>query len=242
MNESSRIAQTMPRSCSSWDGCTTRAGRALPIKSSQSTTLPRVSKLVSNIGLDKRVDVCNSSPMSIQIPLTLRAGTCSVELSWEVKSSTRHTKHINRRSTGMEGTPPFGALSECFTTRSTSTETPWMPTLVPSDSTPTSAKSGSTLGAFTSPAIIRSTTPSTPMPEPPTSIPTTLPSNHDLHCSGTLNGMDSLCRLLRLLRMFILPPTLRPLVLGRSQLKVDLVDSLLTRVLASVQDLTGSLS
>jgi hypothetical protein len=158
MNESSRIAQTMPRSCSSWDGCTTRAGRALPIKSSQSTTLPRVSKLVSNIGLDKRVDVCNSSPMSIQIPLTLRAGTCSVELSWEVKSSTRHTKHINRRSTGMEGTPPFGALSECFTTRSTSTETPWTRIRVRFDSIPSFRKSGSISAVYTNLATIKSTT------------------------------------------------------------------------------------
>ena len=60
---------------------------------------------------------------------TLKAGTSSAEPTWPLSDTTKPTRPTNRLYTEMVATLHSGARSVFCTTRSTSTETPLMPTL-----------------------------------------------------------------------------------------------------------------
>ena len=129
----------------------------------------------SRASLNPSKRVCNPSPSPplnlilthypfLQTVKTPRVGISSDARTWWSPSTKKPTKHTSKPSTGTAGTRPSGAPSGCSTTTSTNTETPSTPTPVRSESTHTSPKSGSTWGHYTRAVIIRSGTPSTPMP------------------------------------------------------------------------------
>ncbi|KIJ04729.1 hypothetical protein PAXINDRAFT_104042 [Paxillus involutus ATCC 200175] len=116
--------------------------------------LSRIKNLPSNIS--RRV-----LKLILRMP---RAGISSTVPTWQVKSKTRHTKPVNKLFIVMDVTPPFGALSVSYTSRSINSGTHWMRTHELSGSIHTFLKSGSTLVASTRAATTRSLTLSMPMP------------------------------------------------------------------------------
>lgn len=112
-----------------------------------------------------------------------KAGICSAVATCNSKSTPRLTRRISKPSTAMAGIPPSGARLVCYTTRSISIVTPWMPTQGPSDSTPLSQRFGMTLAPCMSLATTRSAMLWMLINVPPNWIPTTRTLKPDCSCS-----------------------------------------------------------
>ena len=158
-NESSLTILDTPKCFNNLAGCIIRMVHPSRIRSSLYNISPRVSKLVSCY-----LRIVDSIHRSLQTRRTPKAGISSVVLTWLGKSTTRHTKHINRLSIAMDATRHSGAPLEYSTSRSISSVMLWMHIRAPSESTLTSPRSGLILAVSTRAATIRSRMPSTPMP------------------------------------------------------------------------------
>jgi len=135
------VTRTTPKCCNSWAGCTTSKAATTLVKNKLSSTSRNQWLLVSPV-----YHCASLVHMLIydQIKRMHKAGTCLGAATCHSRSTPRRMRPTSKRSTEMVAIRLSGALSACFTTKSTSTVMRLMLTRALSDSTLTSVKCGTT--------------------------------------------------------------------------------------------------
>lgn len=123
---------TTPRSCSSLAGSIINKAIALLAKKRPSSFSRSLSRRVSPHGSSQSYLHENVLTFPQKTIAMRKAGTFLEDVTCPSKSTPRHTRPTNKLCTAMDVILHSGARSVFSTTRSTSTEMPWMPTVGPS--------------------------------------------------------------------------------------------------------------
>jgi len=103
---------TMPRYSSNLAGCTTNKATVSAVKSKQLNTWRNLLTLV--IQHNRPLNIAQANTW--QIKVMRKVGICLADVTCHSRNTPKHTRHINKPSTVMDGTRHSGArLAFCIT-------------------------------------------------------------------------------------------------------------------------------